>query len=111
MVSKVDLAIIFTAIAGAMIMIEHGHRLVVEIPAQADLAKPETVAACPDSDDQPSTHAASRSSRARTGVQRRIARQASVTLAFCPATGKVPYNASCLAFLTGATETGIAVAD
>jgi len=47
--SKLDLAVIVTAILGGALWIEHGHRITIDAPTRVDLASP----ACPDNDNVP----------------------------------------------------------
>ena len=50
--SKLDLAIIAAAIFGGAILIEGGHRVVIDAPAQADTVM-RMPAACPHNDNVP----------------------------------------------------------
>jgi hypothetical protein len=53
MVSRLELAVILTAAAGWLLWIEHGHRIVIEPPAQIEPASSAPGAACPDNDNVP----------------------------------------------------------
>ena len=50
--SKLDLAIIAAAVIGGAMLIEGGHRVVIDAPAPADAAM-RAPAACPDNDNVP----------------------------------------------------------
>ena len=50
--SKLDLAIIAAALLGGAVLIEGGHRTVIDAPAQVDTAI-QVPAACPHSDNVP----------------------------------------------------------
>jgi hypothetical protein len=50
--SKLDLAIIAAVLIGGAVLIEGGHRVVIDAPAQADAAI-RVPAACPDNDNVP----------------------------------------------------------
>jgi hypothetical protein len=52
-VSKFELAVIAATIAGAALWIEQGHRIVIDAPAQTELAARAPAAACPDNDNVP----------------------------------------------------------
>jgi hypothetical protein len=52
-VSKLDLAVIVVAVVGAVLWIEHGHRIVIDAPPHTDLASLAPAAACPDNDTVP----------------------------------------------------------
>jgi len=49
--SKLGVAVIVASIAGAVLWIEHGHRIDIEAPAGAAFAAP--IAACPDNENVP----------------------------------------------------------
>ena len=51
--SRVDLAVIVAAVAGAALWIEHRHHVVIDAPASAELATRAPAAACPDNDNVP----------------------------------------------------------
>jgi hypothetical protein len=119
LVSKLDLAVIAAAVAGRLLWIEHGHRIVVEAPTPMELALLETTAACPDKDDQPYSMSCLAFMQGTTGTGGRwrinanegasapIDMVSRATPAACPDTDNVPYSASCLAFLRGATDIGM----
>ena len=50
-VSKLDLAVIVTAILGGALWIQHGHRIVIDAPTRSELAASQP--ACPDNDNVP----------------------------------------------------------
>jgi hypothetical protein len=52
-VSKFELTVVAATIVGAALWIEHGHRIVIDAPAQADLASRAPAPACPDNDNVP----------------------------------------------------------
>ena len=51
--SKFELAVIAATIVGAALWIEHGHRIVIDAPAQTDLSSRAPAPACPDNDNVP----------------------------------------------------------
>ena len=51
--SKFDALVIAAAFAGGMLLIERHHRVVIDPPAQVELAAHTTAAACPDNDNVP----------------------------------------------------------
>jgi hypothetical protein len=52
-VSQLHLAVIVVSVVGAVLWIEHGHRVVIDAPAHTDLASLAPAAACPDNDTMP----------------------------------------------------------
>jgi hypothetical protein len=102
--------VIVLALTGGALLIEHGHRVVIDAPAAAELQTQTAAAACPDNDTVPYNARcldylnvpAQPAPRLRVVVGVR-----EVPAAPCPDNDKVPYSASCIAFLKGATETGM----
>ncbi len=107
--SKLDLAVILAAIAGGTLLIEQGHRIVIEAPAAEDVES--IAAACPDNDTMPydarCLEYLKASAPPQPHLEVRVVLASPVTPAPCPDSDKQPYSASCLAFLKGATETGM----
>jgi hypothetical protein len=52
-VSKFELTVITATIVGAVLWIEHGHRIVIDAPAHTDLSSRAPAPACPDNDNVP----------------------------------------------------------
>jgi hypothetical protein len=118
--SKLDLAIVVTLVAGCAFWIERGQRVVIDAPTQSELTAAAAVAAaaCPDSDSMPysmdcirfmsgtSWHAISTGAAADSRPARPT--QASLPAASpCPERDDVPYSDGCLAYLQGATALGM----
>jgi hypothetical protein len=114
-VFRLDLAVIVAAIAGAALWIEHGHHVNIETPPGAAFIA-SVGAACPDNDNVPYsarclaflTGATEIGMRWRIRAEERPtvmhAEESTTSLTsptVCPANDTVPYNARCLAFLTG----------
>lgn len=105
---KLAVAIVL-ALTGGALLIEHGHRVVIDAPVAAELQTQAAAAPCPDNDTVPYDSRcleylnvpAQPAARPRLVVTRGDAQPA------CPDNDKVPYSASCIAFLKGATETGM----
>ena len=105
-----DLAVVLVALSGGALLIEHGHSVVIDAPAVAELQTRAAAAACPDNDTMPYDPRcldylnvpAQAAPRLKVVVFEREVRPAP-----CPDNDKVPYSASCIAFLKGATETGM----
>src|SRR5436853_6307391 len=111
MVSKLDLAVIAAAAAGAILWVEHGHHVLVETPTLRELAMHEAAAACPDHDDKPYTVNCLTFLQGPTATAARWRSNALEAMAApidpvppaaptsCPESDNVPYSAGCLAFL------------
>jgi hypothetical protein len=118
-VSKLDLAVIVASIAGALLWIEHGHRVGTDAPTSAELEARAGASACPESENMPYTArclaflkgstasemhglpnvaetAPARHSAAATGHE-----LTPVSAQACAENDTAPYAASCIAFMSG----------
>ena len=124
MVSKLDLAVIVALVAGCALWVENGHRVIIDAPTEDELAAVAAAAACPDNDTVPysarcleflkgasvsgtSWQANEPAATVPTDAPRHTEVASLVPGAACPHNDNVPYSAGCLAFLKGATETGM----
>ena len=119
--SKLDLAIVVTLVAGCAFWIERGQRVVIDAPTQSELTAAAAVAAaaCPDNDSMPYSMDCIRfmsgtSWRAMSmgaAADSQPARPAQASLATgsspCPERDDVAYSDACLAYLQGATALGM----
>jgi hypothetical protein len=108
---KTLVLVIVLALTGGALVIEHGHSVVIDAPAAAELQTQTAAAACPENDTLPYDSRCLDFLKVPTEVTPRLrvvvgARQ-DVQPAPCPDNDKVPYSASCIAFLKGATEIGM----
>jgi hypothetical protein len=97
--------VIVLAVTGGALWIEHGHRVVIDAPAAAELQAPTAAAACPENDTLPYDSRCLEFLNVPTEVAPRVrvavrAKQ-DVQPEPCPDSDKVPYSASCIAFLKG----------
>jgi hypothetical protein len=118
--SKLDLAIVVTLVAGCAFWIERGQRVVIDAPTQSELAAAAAVAAaaCPDSDSMPYSmdcirfmsgtrwHAIG-SAAAESRPARPADASAPAGSSPCPERDDGPYSDACLAYLQGATSLGM----
>ena len=113
MISKLDLAVIVASIAGAMLWIEHGHRIDIATPTDAAFAVP-VGAVCPDNENVPYSvdcivfmqgGVASSDLRWRANAAGSTPDEPGrdeLPGPACPANNEnVPYTARCLKFLSG----------
>ncbi len=123
MVSKLDLAIIGALAAGCALWVEHGHRVVIDAPTESELAAAAAAAACPGSDSVPYGArcldflngapapgmgvSANKAAHAPASDPPRRGEVAPPAAPACPDRDNVPYSVGCLAFLQGATTTGM----
>jgi hypothetical protein len=111
-VLKLDVAVIAASIMGAVLWIEHGHRIEIETSTGAAFAAP-VAAVCPDNDNVPystdcivfmqGSVAAGRHWRVHA-PERTPDAAGAVELAApaCPANNEnVPYSANCIRFMSG----------
>jgi hypothetical protein len=118
-VSKLDLAVIVTSITGALLWIEHGHRIDIETPTGAAFTAP-VAAVCPDnenvsysancivfmqgdgaSDMRWRVNAAGRAPAEQPFAPKNIELTAVASGAACADNDNMPYTARCIAFMTG----------
>lgn len=109
---KLDLIMIVASIAGAMLWIEHGHRIDTGTPAGTVFTAP-AVTACPDNDSTPygadcivfmQGDVASERGRRPHAVERMpdVTKAVELPGPACPANNEnVPYSASCIRFMSG----------
>jgi hypothetical protein len=122
MVSKVDVAVIAALAAGCALWIERGHNIIIDAPTESELAAAAAAAACPESDNVPYSVRCLDflGGFAASGMRRPAAEPPNGAVpaphaevppqagpAPCPDRDDMPYSASCLAFLQGATEAGM----
>jgi hypothetical protein len=116
LVSKLGLAVIAASIAGAVLWIEHGHRIDIATPTGAAFAAPVGTA-CPDNENRPPSVdcIVFMQGAVASDVRSRVNAATSVPAApadapgsaeppgpACPAHNEnVPYSANCLRFLSG----------
>jgi hypothetical protein len=119
--SKLDLAIVVTLVAGCAFWIERGQRVVIDAPTQSELAAAAAIAAaaCPDSDNTPysmdcirfmsgkSWHAISTGAAPDSQPARPARASLPAAASPCPERDDVPYSDGCLAYLQGATALGM----
>jgi hypothetical protein len=117
---KLDLTVIAVVIAGGLLRVEYGHRVVIEPPTSTELTWREAAAACPTNDNMPygTDCLAYLKGAADTGMRRQISAADSKPVALsyapsrneltalatvtpCPDSDNVPYTASCVKFLSG----------
>src|SRR5262245_943629 len=122
MVSKLDVAVIVALAAGCTVWIERGHNIIIDAPTESELVA--AAAACPETDIVPYSRRCldflggavvsakpaamppdSTASAPLLPPAFEIVQQAAP--APCPQRDDVPYSASCLLFLQGATDTGM----
>jgi hypothetical protein len=114
-VSKLDLVVVVAAIAGGLLWIEHGHRVIIETPAGAAFSAP-VATVCPDNENVPYSAdciafmqggVASSDMRWRTSVVESAPAanapgHTELSGPACPANNEnVPYTADCIRFLSG----------
>jgi hypothetical protein len=120
--SKLDLAIVVTLVAGCAFWIERGQRVVIDAPTQSEVAAAAAAAAaaCPDSDSVPYSmdcirfmsgtrwHAISTVGAAADSQPAGQAGAKSLGGSSpCPERDDLPYDDACLAYLQGATALGM----
>jgi hypothetical protein len=118
--SKLDLAIVVTLVAGCAFWIERGQRVVIDAPTQSELTAAAAVAAaaCPDSDSMPYSMDCIRfmsgtrwhaivSAAAEMQPPRPADANSPAGSSPCPERDDVPYNDTCLAYLQGASALGM----
>jgi hypothetical protein len=112
--------VIFAAIAGALLWIEHGHRTVTDASTPAEWEALAAAKACPDKEDKPYTAsclaflegsgasgtrwrptAAQSESAARPAAPKSVELTADSSRPPCADTDAVPYSANCIGFMTG----------
>jgi hypothetical protein len=119
MTSKLDLVVVFTAVAGVTLGLEHSHHVFTDLPTHRELSAQAAAARCPDNDTMPypasclafmeSSGASDRRRpvRAPATTSARVIegsatiRRDSIPPDACPTNDNVPYRANCLAFLSG----------
>jgi hypothetical protein len=93
------------AVTGGALWIEHGHRVVIDAPAAAELQTRTAAAACPENDTLPYSSRCLEFLNVPTEVTPRVRAvlwtKKDVQPEPCPDNDKVPYSASCIAFLKG----------
>jgi hypothetical protein len=119
MASRLDLVVVFAAVGGVMVGLEHGHHVFTDVPTRTQLTAVAAAAQCPDNDIMPypasclgfmepsSASDRQRPARAPPVTSARVAER-SATMGgdlfspdACPGNDNVPYGANCLAFLSG----------
>ena len=109
---KLDLAVIVASIAGAVLWIEHGHRIDIATPTGAAFAAP-VAAVCPDHDNVPYSADCIVFMQGSVASDRRRQVHAAestpscggrvkLPAPACPANNEnVPYSADCIRFMSG----------
>ena len=109
---KLDLAVIVASVAGAVLWIEHGHRIDLATPTGAAFAAP-VATVCPDNDNVPYSAdcivfmqggaASDLHWPAQTAVSTSVAAGPGETPEpACPSNNEnVPYSAACIRFMSG----------
>jgi hypothetical protein len=109
-VLKLDLAVIIVAVAGAMLWIEHGHRVVTDAPSPAELAATRAAKACPDNENAPYGESCIVFMQGDAASDRRwlVNSTESSPAALpdapgpaCSSSDSVPYSAHCIRFMSG----------
>jgi len=117
---KLDGVVIFAAIAGVALWIEHGHRTVTDAPTPAQLEAHAAASACPDNENKPYTAsciaflegsaasaphwrpaAANSASAKQVATPKNIELTAVAARPACADNDTMPYSANCIAFMTG----------
>jgi hypothetical protein len=113
-VLRLDRALIVAVIAGALLWIEHGHRVNTETPAGTAFAA-TAGAACPDNENVPYStdcitfmqggvaSGLSNQAQAKSSTSARLDASGPADLRgpACPSSENVPYSANCIRFMTG----------
>ena len=107
---KLGPAVIVAAIAGAVLWIEHGHRIVTDAPTPAELAASRAATACPDNENVPygencivfmqGDAASDRRWRVNSG-ESTPAGSSDAPGPACYPNENVPYSANCIRFMSG----------
>jgi hypothetical protein len=117
---KLDGVVIFAAIAGAALWIEHGHRTVTDASTPAELEALAAARACPDSENMPYTAsciaflegsgasamhwrpaAAKSASAEQVATSKNVELTAVASRPACADNDTMPYTANCIAFMSG----------
>jgi hypothetical protein len=117
MVSRLDLAVVFAAMAGMAVGIEHGHHISTDVPTTTKLSALAAATECPDNGTlpYPASCLVFMEGKIASEMRRPIAAQRAPAArpsaakpgestapgVACPDNDNTPYSASCLAFLSG----------
>jgi hypothetical protein len=111
-ISKLDLAMIVVSIAGALVWMEHAHRIVTDAPTPAQRDALAAAAACPDNENVPYSKTCidfMQGGSVSTDLHWRVRSTESAPAALPDAPGQacppnnenVPYSANCIKFMSG----------
>jgi hypothetical protein len=108
-ISKLDVAVIVASIAGAVLCMEHAHRIVTDAPTSVDRDVHAAAAACPDNENVPYSKTCidfMQGDSVATDLRWRVrATEHALPDApgqACPPNNEnVPYSATCIKFMSG----------
>jgi len=111
-ISKLDVAVIVASIAGAVLCMEHAHRIVADAPTPVDGDVLAAAAACPDNESVPYSRTCidfMQGDSVATDLHWRVRATERAPTALPDAPGQacppnnenVPYSATCIKFMSG----------